>query len=400
MNCVKTIIFFLISVSLSGQGLNFNKGKSTKKNYYTEITYKEIRGKIIIPVNIEGKTYQFLLDTGAPNLITSDLSNRIYSKHLKEIKVNDANNKSKKLKVVSIPLFTIGEVSFKNTPTIVNNKDSNFIFDCFKVEGIIGSNMLRNSIIQILPKKKLIKLSNSKEYIAYNEGHALDLTLKGRQSSPYIWIDLAGKDKGKEHVLLDTGMKGFYDLSKKNYNVFKKKRIFLKISEGVGVNSMGLFGPSDKSNIYRLLTPELKINKGLFKNVIVTTTSSKNSRIGTEILEYGSIILDFKNKKFAFSPFQEDTVDLNKKLLGMDPIILDNKIVIGIVWDEELKSKIHFGDEIISVNGEKYVDIDICDVITKESIFEVRDSMDFELKNAEGSIERVTLTKVFPVVHK
>jgi len=397
MNYIKTIIFFLISVSLSGQGLNFNKGKSTKKNYYTEIVYKEIRGKIIIPVIIDGKTYQFLLDTGAPNLITSNLNDKINSKHLKEIKVNDANNKNRKLNVVSIPLITIGEVSFKNTPTIVNNKNSNFIFDCFKVEGIIGSNMLRNSIIQILPKKKLIKLSNSKEHIFYNEDHAIDISLKGRQSSPYIWIDLVGKDKGKEHVLFDTGMKGFYDLSKKNYNVFKKKHIFLKISEGVGVNSMGLFGPSDKSNIYRLLTPEIIINKGLFKNVIVTTTNSKNSRIGTEILEYGNVILDFKNKKFTFNPFQE-TVDLNKKLFGIDPIIMDNKIVIGIVWDEELKSKIHFGDEIISVNGEKYEDIDICDVITKESILEARDSIEFELKNTEGLIERITLTKVFPEV--
>jgi predicted aspartyl protease len=395
MKFLRFTLIFLLSVSLYGQGINFNKGKSTKKNYYTEISYMEVQGKIIIPVTIEGNTYQFLLDTGATNMITSYLHERINSKFLNQIRVNDANSKKRQLNVVSIPLITLGNVSFKNTPTIVNSKETNFIFDCFKIDGIIGSNMLRRSIVQILPKKKLVKLSSSTDQITYDKNDALDLTLKGRQSSPYIWINLQGDDNAKEHILFDTGMKGFYDLSKNNYDSFVKKNIFLLLSQSIGANSIGLFGPSEKNELFRLLTPKIMIDDCVFENVITTTTSSRNSRIGAEILDYGSVILDFKNKKFEFSPFQE-TVDLNKKVLGIDAIILDNKIVVGIVWDENLRDKINYGEEIISVNGKNYADSDLCDIITEESIIDAGDSFEFEFKDAKGFIKKITLNKEFP----
>jgi len=391
------IVIFLISISLTGQGYNFNKGKSTKSNYYTEVAYIEIQGKIIIPVTIEGKTYQFLFDTGATNMITAGLSNKIKSKFLKQIRVNDANGKKKPLNVVSIPLITLGDISFKNTPTLVNRAASNFIFDCFEIDGIIGSNMLRRSIVQILPKEKLLRISNSKDKIRYNENNALDLSLKGSQSSPYIWIKLQGKGKVKEHVLFDTGMKGFYDLSKKNYRILVDKDIFVLLSRSVGSNSIGLFGDSDKNEQFRLITPTLKIGEGVFENLLTTSTSSKHSRIGSEILEHGSVILDFKNKKFVFKKFKE-TVDMNKKIIGLDATIINNKVVVGMVWDENLKDQISHGEEIISINGIKYEDIDLCDIITKESILKKGDSFEFEIKGDDGNIIKITLVKEFPVI--
>ncbi len=393
------IVILLLSISLNAQGYNFNKGKITKKNYYTEIPYVEIQGKIIIPVTIENHTYQFLFDTGATNLIVSGLSKKIKSKFLKKIRVNDANGKKMYLNVVSVPLITLGNITFKKTPTIVNSESANFIFDCFKVDGIIGSNMLRNSIVQILPKEKLLKISSNTDKIDYDKKNALDLSLKGSQSSPYIWINLEGKDKVKEHVLFDTGMKGFYDLSKKNYRILVEKNIFVMLSRSVGSNSIGLFGASEKNEQFRLLTPKLKIGDGIFENLLTTTTSSKHSRIGAEILEYGSVTLDFRNKKFEFKQYK-DIVDMNKKIIGMDATIINNKIVVGIVWDNELKDQIFHGEEIISVNGKKYDDTDICDIITQESILKKGESFEFELKDEEGKIKKITLNKEFPKIKK
>ncbi len=395
MNFLRIILFLSLSVSVYGQNINFNKGQAIKKNYYTEISYKLVRGKIIIPVVLEGNTYQFLLDTGAPNLITSNLNDIIDTKFLKKVRVNDANNNKMHLNVVSLPKITIGQVSFKNIPTIVNSKSTNFIFDCFKIDGIIGSNMLRKSVIQFLPRENLIRLSNSKDQINYNENNALDLSLNGKQSSPYIWIDLQGDGSAKEHVLFDTGMKGFYDLSKKNYNILKEKNIFLKIAEGTGVESIGLLGPSKKSKQYRLLTPQIGIHKGIFKNITTTTTSSNHSRIGSEILKYGNVTLDFKNKKFDFSPFQK-TIDLNEKILGISSTIINNKIVVGFVWDEKLKNEIYYGDTIISINGKNFVDVDVCEIITKESILNTSDSFEIEYRDSEGMVKKIKLNKEFP----
>jgi hypothetical protein len=65
------ILFFTITVN--AQKYSFKTGSPSPRNYYTEINYEDVNGKIIIPVCIEGETYRFLFDTGAPNLISKAL---------------------------------------------------------------------------------------------------------------------------------------------------------------------------------------------------------------------------------------------------------------------------------------------------------------------------------------
>jgi len=392
---LKYLFLFLVIVPIYGQKVNFNKGKSVNKNFYTEINYTEVQGKIIIPVVIEENTYHFLLDTGAPNVITYGLFEKINSKSIKTITIKDANNKKMKMHVVSLPFITIGEATFKNIPTIVNHKTTNLIFDCFEIDGIIGSNLLRTTIIQFLPKEKLIKIADNKNKIYYNEKEAIDLFLQGKQSSPFIWIDLKGKSSVKEFVLFDTGMKGFYDLSISKYDSYKSKNAFVKNSEAMGVQSIGLFGPSNKNKQYRLIVPQLKINNSIFNNVITITTSSNRSRLGSDILKYGNVLIDYKNKKFVFTPF-EGSVDLNEKTLGISPIIIDDKFVVGMVWDDDLKEIISFGDNIVSINGVSFNEINICDIITKESVFKEKDTLEIEFSDIKGTLRKIKLIKEFP----
>ena len=396
MTYIKFIFSLLFVLPIYGQSVNFNKGKSIKKHFYTEINYTEVQGKIIIPAIIEGNTYHFLLDTGAPNLISFDLYKKIKSKSIKTITIKDANNKRMKMQIVAMPFITIGDITFKNTPTIVNHKSTNFIFDCFEVDGIIGSNLLRNTIIQFLPKTKTIKISSDTNKIKYNENEAMNLSLHGKQSSPYIKINLQGRDSVKEFVLFDTGMKGFYDLSKRKYDDFKSKDVFIKLDEAIGTESIGLFGPSNKKKQYRLNIPQIKVGNTVFKNVFITTTSAKNSRIGSDILKYGSVILDYKNKKFVFQPFQE-SVDLNEKILGISFIVIDDQLVVGMVWEDKLKSEISFGDTIVSINGVDFKEISVCDIITKESIFKKNDTLNIEFENNKGIVIKVKLIKEYPL---
>ena len=44
-----------------------------KKEYFTVISYKEIKGKIIVQCSINDKPYNFIVDTGAPVTITQEL---------------------------------------------------------------------------------------------------------------------------------------------------------------------------------------------------------------------------------------------------------------------------------------------------------------------------------------
>ena len=385
------LCLFVVQISF-GQNISFNKGEVITKNYYSEIQYEFVKGKIIIPVIIKGKTYQFLLDTGAPNLISSDLKNTLDKTKLKSISVKDANNNRRRMDLVTLPILSIGNIEFKEQTALVYELESNLLFDCFKIDGIIGSNLFRKSILKILSKEKKIIITNSIKKANPNKQFKSNLNLIGAQSSPYITIRLKGEKNATESLLFDTGMDGFYDLCLKHYNLFTKEKALTTHSKGEGSIGMSLFGNAKSNNQYRLKIPEINFPGATFKNVVTQTTDDDNSRIGSKLLNYGNVTIDFKHKDFYFEPFEKIN-DLDEKLLAFSPTILNNKVSVGIVWNDSLNKKISYGDEIISVNGINFSQMDICELLINNTVFKKEEYFEIKLKDAEGETKTINLTK-------
>ena len=383
------IAFLLIS------NINFGQVVSTinsKEEFYTELSYEWVNEKIIVPVVINNTTYRFILDTGAPTLISSKLSKDFSSAHVKTIAVSDASNKKSTLDLITVPEITLGGVAFKNTPALINKDDSNLLFRCFNIDGLIGSNLLRNSIVQILPEQQKIILTNIKKRLKLSKKNATKLALIGEQSTPSIQIKIKGNRKANEHLILDTGMKGFYALSNRNLSIFQKDNIFNITNESSGSVGTGLFGAEEKTKYYRLTIPELSINKARFQNITVETTNGSNSRIGSEILKYGAITIDFINKKFYFNPTNLVN-NLSEKSLGFTPTMIDDKLVVGLVWDDALKKQMYFGDQLLEVNGIDMVNYNYCDLVAQESIFSKSDQLALKLKNSDDAIKELIVKK-------
>ena len=190
-------------------------------------------------------------------------------------------------------------------------------------------------------------------------------------------------------MLLDTGMKGFYDNSIKNYKKFKNEQIFIEVAFGKGSESIGLNGISPESEKVRLLLKQMKITNSGFLNISTTTTNNNNSRIGINLFENGVGTIDFINKKFYFEQY-EPNKDLTEKYLPFSRTIINNKLSIGIVWDEKLKAKINYGDKIIEVNGKNYENYELCDFINK-SIFKNITVIEIKTRNKKGEINTITL---------
>lgn len=387
---IRIVIFLLLSNYCVAQNINFNLGKSKELNYYSEIPFEYVNGKIIVSVLINENKYRFLLDTGAPNLITKRLSNILNLESLQELKISDANQIKSTMNIVQLPNLTIGSIIFENSVALSSQDENNLVFDCFEIDGFIGSNLLRNSIIQIDVKNKILIITNDLKKLHLNNENSSKLSLFGQQSSPFIWLKLTGsKDSGKEQVLLDKGMKGFYDISHKNYIKFKDEKIFSEVAYGKGSESIGLSGTSPESEQVRLLLKHMKIANSAFLNISTTTTNDNNSRIGIGLFENGIGTIDFINKKFYFEQYEHNK-DLIEKYLPFSRTIINNKLSIGIVWDEKLKAKINYGDEIIEINGKNYENYKLCDFINK-SIFENITVSEIKIRNKKGETNIITL---------
>src|SRR5690554_1593484 len=169
------ILFFIFTHSVVSQDL-FKAGEINEKKYFEEIDFELVENKIIVPVVIEGKTYRFLLDTGAPNIISEKLHKKLNSEVLLETLISDANNNIDTMKVVSLHKLTIGKLTFENTTSLVFDLDNHPIMSCFDIDGFIGSNLFKNTAIKVsLKDKKLSITDNTKNFNPTTRGIKLTL---------------------------------------------------------------------------------------------------------------------------------------------------------------------------------------------------------------------------------
>ncbi len=381
-----TLLCLLLSSPLCfGQaGFSLNEGESSQAGYFTSVPYENINGKLIHRADINGKPYRFILDTGAPTSISARLFDDLNPNLIAKIPISDANNKTDSLTIVRLNDIKIGNVEFTNIPALVI--DNPVLSECFQVDGLIGSNLLRGSIVQIDNKSKTVVITDDEKKLSLNPKHASDLFLD-KQSSPVITIGLKNKRKAKEQVLLDTGMNALYDLSLNNFSLFQEHEIVNILASARGSNAMGLFGLAQDTVQYRLHLPEMEINNVKILNLSAETTTDDNSRIGSSILDYGVMTIDYKNKKFYLSPYDHNAIDASEKAFPIDYVPRNNQLHVSFVWDTTIADKIAVGDQIIAVDNISYAQIDICDLVTKANIFKGKDSVNLVTRNSRG--ERV-----------
>lgn len=383
------ILLILITNPIFGQKINLNRGEINAEDYFEEIHFEFVKNKIIIPLKINGKTYKFILDTGAPNVISNELYELLNPKFIDTIPIYDASEKKEILKLVSIEKIEIGDLEFVNTATLVQDFGSDNPLKCFGLDGFIGSNMLRNSIIQFDLENKKVRITDDKKKLNLKKKYSSKIKLTGTQSNPYTWIELKGKDKGREQVLIDTGMDGLYDLSLKNYKIFEEESIFKVIGVSNGASGFGMFGSPESAQQYQLLLPQMKIKGFTLNNLTTITGNDNNSKIGSEILRYGILTIDYINKRFYFEP-QKVSVNIKDEDFGFSRTLKDGNLIVGLVWDDNLKNKISYGDVILEINNKPF---NLCELLTEKNYFEEENSLELKVEKTNGELIQIMVEK-------
>lgn len=344
------------------QVTNLNHEKTEVKNYFTTISYNEIKGKIIMQAELNGKTYNFIFDTGAPTAISQRIVDELHLGTIGTIEMRDQSAKTDSVKVVNIERLKLGDVTFKNTPAIII-KDMQF-FECFNIDGLIGSNILGNSVLQISSQDKTLTITDRPRKLNLKKKNSIEMTTNPIQSTPYISAYyLNGNLSANERILVDTGMANFYDLSVHVYSeAIEKIDVFKTLHKAKGSYSAGFHGVSEASDSYKVFMPQLVIGKTNFTNVTVDTTTDHVSRMGSAVLNYGLMTLDFINKRFYFEPFEKsETIDIKEETWPISLSTNGEKTIVGIVWDDKLADILKPGDEVLEFGKYNYQEMSFCE---------------------------------------
>jgi len=384
---------FFLNIAAPQNIQTLNKGKVVQKDYNVSVPYNNVNGLIIVKVIIKGKTYNFIVDTGAMSAISQELYNELGLKSEAGVNVNDSSNLSQNMKLVTLPPVEVGNVTFKDIPAVV--ADNSFLMQCLDIDGFIGSNMMRNSVVKFSYKDKTVSFTNKLKNFSTDKNKSAKLLKDKFQSNPHLWIGIRNNDAvGSETLLFDSGMVGLYDLSMLAYkSTFQTANIFSVLHQANGAYSLGLHGVEEKTEQLMLFVPELNFAGVILKNVTTTTTSDDRSRIGSEILKYGDVVVDYPKKKLYFNPFSEGPIDVAEKNWPVQPVFKEGKLVVGVVWDTAFIDRVNEGDEVLKFGEIDYSDIQPCDTFRLNMKPET-DTAVMVLKDIKtGEIKKVELTK-------
>ncbi|AYL97514.1 retropepsin-like aspartic protease [Mucilaginibacter celer] len=342
---------------------------------------------MFITVEIAGKQHRFLFDTGAPVQITPDLAAELKSASIKRTPIVDATGRKDSLNVVNLAEIKLGNTTFNNIPSLITGSD---VYTCWHIDGVLGSNILRKSIVRIDPVKQLIIITDNAKKLSLNKKDAARLVTDPIQSYPYILVGTA--DVFFFMIGFDSGESSLFVPAEKDMVTAEKYKTFTTISTGYGTGARSLFGLQKSDSTRRILFPAMKIGQHILTNFTGETNKSNMTRMGTRLLDYGGVTLDFIHQQFYFDT-KADTIHIEKNSWPIKSSVSGNHFVVGTVW-QALKGQVDPGDQILAVDELNTETIDLCQLVNRKTgILDGKQSVTLTIRDSKGNVKKIMMKK-------
>ena len=378
---------FLYSIHCLAQTFTYNQGGVSAKNYYAEIPYETINGKIFVSVGLAGKTHKFLFDTGAPVMLSDDLVEQMGAAVVYRDKLTDAYGGHDSISAVKIDSLRLGPLTFD---TVVASRGIPAFYKCWGAEGVIGSNLLRGSIVRIVPERQIIILTDQEERLQLDKNKSIPLVTNiGIQSDPKIVVRFGGKTD----LLLgfDTGDGTLLRISEDDLDRLKRSKVCNILSDGYGSHTFSMTGMAKDADKYLVTAPSVDVDGRQFSNVTFETFKNANPGMGAGLLKYGSVTLDFLHGRFYFEP-KDTSLDLSEKQWPFQPTLSGDKLVVGLIWKNR-SSQLKPGQQIIAIDDISFEHVDFCNLINRPPLLAGKETAEITVKDEEGNITRVRIEK-------
>lgn len=351
MRTFYAIIFILISIQSYAQKKSMPFGTVKQTNYCDTIPFEYIQNYIIVKAKINGNEARFMLDFGATNVISSDFKKKHKLKILGEVNSVDVSGIEKKTDVVSFENIQLGNLNFVNNIGGVRDMNAVDFINCLNIDGLLGSNMFQNCIVQIDLSKKVIIITDKKEMLSFNENIVRNKLEIDNQGRPYFTNIKVGDLI--LNLMYDSGSNTFFSIKDSISDDLIKESKALVLNESIGDGHIGINGIGNKIHKKRLLLHNVQICGKEVRNVVCTNSKISKNVIGNQILEYGVLTLNFVDKNYEFNAELNSQDYKKKKTLGFSITPKENNYIIGTVWSNSVAEKngLKYGNKIIKINN-------------------------------------------------
>ncbi len=328
-------------VSCSNYAKLYKRGITDIEEFSGSVKYETVFDLIIVPVEMNGETYRFLFDTGAPNVISKELKEALNLKPITYGQVGDSQGNSQSLGYVKLPTLQIGGVGFSNTVALTADLKLSPEINCLNIDGILGANLMKLAFWKIDFKKQELFFSSDKQGLipVNDQPYILPFLIK---TSFTPVVSLTVNNTQIKHVTFDTGYAGYLSLG----GVMPEPDSILAHSFGYG--SSGLYG----SNFDTVLFVNTQLQIDSFSQNIIAKYEKGNTKklLGINFMSQFTLILDWELNQVEF--YVDSLEEQSNESYGFSPKWLNNKLIIGTLHQEFLpiKNGLKVGDEIKIIN--------------------------------------------------
>lgn len=277
-------------------------GEVSPKEFEENVDLSIQANLIFIQVEIKGRNYRFLVDSGAPFSISREIQNLHHFKTTSIGHIVDSDHSRQKTTWVSVDSLKIGKVEFLNQTAFIGDFTANPILQCLNIDGIIGSNLMRHCNWIIDQQKKQLTLNNSP--IKSIDGQTLVIPF----STDYqynIYVDLnIGRAKVK-NLQIDYGSNGGISLNEDIFQVLKKEKIISGAYIERGFRQTGIVGQTTPFISQTVFSDSVRLNE--FRPATTQIKTGKSDLVGNQVLSNFVVTIDWQKKQLILNPIHKTT---------------------------------------------------------------------------------------------
>ena len=320
-----------------------------RTDFVDSIAIEWDKEQIFLPVDIDGKRYRFLFDTGAAQAVIYDDTPIAGTTSAGQIRSQDATGATDTVQMAILPPLTLGNLTLTGCQTTILHRP----VKGRNIDGIIGFNLINKGLsAKIDVQNRLLILSDRKDFFNGEQGFESRYRLKFHV--PYLEVSPFGKYS--EWTLFDTGSRRIYSMNRSSFDLCAAKAVGMMDSQvegrSMGRHAISHFGVEPLHEVVFLNFSQLRVCDFTFSDLHTLTTQGESS-LGAGMLNFGAVVFNPRKKRVRFQPYnQQSYVSVGNKQLDIAFVPENGMPSVGLVWEQGEPYKLGFrqGDIITKID--------------------------------------------------
>lgn len=298
---------------------------------------------LFMDARVNGLPGRFIIDSGAPTVISRELREALGLRKVKSIDVSDSQNNESKLEFAVLESLAFGGVEIENSAALVTDLS---LFHCLDIDGLLGANVMSHFNWEVDYREERIRLysKDSPERPEEDYPIAIPFTTKA-QGTPELEIGIPGL-LSVSGITFDLGSTRGVSLQKTDELAIPQDGAS---TFAYGRTSKGIFGANTDTTWF-FLADSFLIGGIPFGPTVITSFNTSN-KIGNRFWENYRLFISWSDNRLYLSSQSPAPPQLPQELLRIG--YEDGAIRVLTVYQKLAlqNHQIGPGDEVIAVNG-------------------------------------------------